>query len=176
MRYPRKNRAGFSLIELIVVTVILSILAVTAIPAFINQAERRTGVASSRLASHIRFARELAMTTRRRTWVTFFSADNRYLVQIEGTVGSGPGNRIDVADPETGNSRLEVHLDQGDYPGIVLHSVDFGGRAEVEFDRLGQPYNGSGVPLHSNGSVILSAGGQTRTITVYAQTGLVKEE
>ncbi|MFW6107870.1 MAG: GspH/FimT family pseudopilin [bacterium] len=165
---------SFTLIELIVVMTIVSILAATAVPALTNRSERRLPVAASRLAAHLRLARETAMSTRRRTWVTFDPDDHWYLVQIEGEIGGGRDSRVDLAHPETGVSPFRVDLNTGDYAGVTLLSA-FGGDNEVSFDRLGRPCDGTGELRSADGCVVLWAGTRRATVGVVAGTGLIEE-
>jgi len=167
---------AFTLIELIVTMTIAAILAVTAIPAFIDMDQARLRRAAHELANHIEMARAMAMSTRRRTWIKFTPGSETYRVYIEDPDQAGRGNRQDLSHPVTGASTFEVSLDQDEFEGVLLDSASFGGQQEIEFDWLGKPYNGWGTALSSDGTVVLSADGNTRTVRVIAGTGRVQEE
>ena len=172
---PRSRTASFTVIELVVTLTIVAILAATAIPKLADLGTRRLAPASWRLATHIRFARNLAMTACRRTWVEFNVSANSYSVYIEDPDTPGRAARISATHPETGGD-FNVSLNSGDFDGIEVDTAGFGGRAEVEFDWLGRPYNGMGALLASDGTVVLGSGGATNTVRVVAETGMVQEE
>ena len=169
------NSNGFTLIELIVTITIASIIAVTAVPAFMNMSNTRLRRASSELAEHIKMARSLAMATRRRTWIRFNTAGDSYKMFIEHSSQPGRGNRIAVTHPVTGASSFVVSLDQGEFSGVQISSASFGGQIEVEFDWVGRPLNGSGTQLASDGTVVLTAD-TSQTVRVTAGTGMVSED
>jgi prepilin-type N-terminal cleavage/methylation domain-containing protein len=173
---PRRRTKGFTLLELIVVTTIVAVVAATAAPAFLHSARHRVSRAARELASHLRLARTLAITTRRRTWVTFQTGNERYLVRIEDPDNPGRDNRIWVEHPITGASQFRVVLNSGEFDGVRIDSADFDGRNEAEFDRLGRPYDGDGGLLDDDGTVTLSGGGRTQTVRVSAQTGFIQVE
>lgn len=176
MKFNRNNSGAFTLIELVVVMTIAGILAATAVPAMMKASDRRLHRASHELATHVKFARSLAVATGRRTWVKFKTNQEWYRVYIDHPTLPGRGNRLDVTHPVTGASTFLVTLDQDDFEGVTLDSADFGGTVELSFDRYGQPYTGWAVLLSLDGTVTISADGATRTVRVTAETGMVQEE
>jgi len=173
---PRAGSSGgFTLIELIVTMTIAAIVAVTAVPAFLNMNNARLSRASSELAEHIKMARSLAMATRRRTWIRFNTAGESYEMFIEHPDQPGRASRIAVTHPVTGASSFVVALDQGEFSGVQISSASFGGQVEIEFDWVGRPLNGSGTQLASDGTVVLTAD-RSQTVRVTAGTGMVSED
>jgi len=175
MTLASNQTRSFTLIELIVVTVITVILAALSVPVLANGSARRLARAAHELAMHIKMARGLAVATRRTTWVDFDAATESYSIYIEDPDTPGRSNRIKVTNPVTGED-FDVTLDTAEFDGVEISSAGFGGRSEVEFDRLGKPYDGMGNALTSDGTVVLTAGGATRTVHVVQDTGLVKED
>jgi len=175
MTPARSQTRSFTLIELIVVTVITVILAALSVPVLANGSARRLSRAAHELAMHIKLARDLAVATRRTTWVDFDVAADSYSIYIEDPDTPGRPNRISATNPVTGDD-FDVTLDTGEFDGVEISSAGFGGRPEVEFDRLGKPYDGVGNALASDGTAVLTAGGATRTVRVVQDTGLVKED
>ena len=175
MKPGASDSSGFTLIELIVTITIASILAVTAVPAFLNMSNTRLRRASSELAEHIKMARSLAMATRRHTWIRFNTANESYEMFIENPNQPGRASRIAVTHPVTGASSFVVSLDQGEFSGVQISSASFGGQVEVEFDWVGRPYNGLGTLLATDGTAVLTAD-TSRTIRVTAGTGMVSED
>ena len=64
MTPARSQTRSFTLIELIVVTVITVILAALSVPVLANGSARRLSRAAHELAMHIKLARDLAVATR----------------------------------------------------------------------------------------------------------------
>ena len=176
MKLKRNNAHGFTLVELIVVMTIAGILAATAVPAMMKASNRRLYRASHELAMHVKFARSLAVSTGRLTWIRFDTGAETYEVFIEHPTQTGRGHRIAVTHPVTGASSFVTYLDQDDFDGVTIASADFGGTAELSFDRYGQPYTGWAVALSADGTVTISADGATRTVRIVAETGMVREE
>jgi len=175
MKPGASDSRGFTLIELIVTITIASILAVTAVPAFLNISNARLRRASSELAEHIKMARSLAMATRRHTWIRFNTANESYEMFIENPNQPGRASRIAVTHPVTGASSFVVSLDQDELAGVEVASASFGGQAEIEFDWLGRPLNGWGTLLGNDGTVVLAAD-TSQTVRVTAGTGMVSED
>jgi prepilin-type N-terminal cleavage/methylation domain-containing protein len=172
----RDRRQGFTLIELVVTTTILAILAVSAVPMFVHSTQQKLRRAAHELAMNIKLARDLAVSTHRKTWVSFDVANSWYQLYIESPTTPGRANRIDLANPVTGASPFRVSLNQGDAAGVVISSASFGGRQEVEFDLFGKPYDGMDVALAADGAAILAAGSTARTVTVVDDSGMVREQ
>jgi prepilin-type N-terminal cleavage/methylation domain-containing protein len=153
-----RTPSGFTLVELILVLLLLATLSVFAAPLFSGLEGSRLSVAAVRLASAVRYAQELAMTTHSVHGVSFDLPGNRYTVYENG-------NPADPArDPATGFDFVVI-LGSGDTDGVAIQSASFGGQPRVEFATDGSPLSG--------GSVVLShPSAGTRTITVSSDTGL----
>jgi prepilin-type N-terminal cleavage/methylation domain-containing protein len=168
-----RTRHGFTLIELVVATVIISVLAVASAPFFVNTPRQRLSVARHELATHLKLAREMAVSTQRTTWVEFDTDLDRYTVYIENPTTPGRSNRLYATHPAEGG-QFVVELGTGASP-IRIASASFGGRAEVEFLGSGAPANGQGVQLTSSGTVQLASGDATQEVSVVPGTGYVRE-
>jgi prepilin-type N-terminal cleavage/methylation domain-containing protein len=169
----RAGRRAFTLIELIVVTSIVVIVAATALPAFRNQSDVRLRRAAYELAHGIRYARTMAIATGRETYVKVHRNKEWWQVRIEKENGSG---KQKVPNPITGGNKFRIQFGEGEYAGIVVQSASFDGGNELAFDRLGRPYRSGSSLLSDDGTVVLAAGGETKTVRVVAGTGLVIEE
>ncbi|MEZ5561264.1 MAG: prepilin-type N-terminal cleavage/methylation domain-containing protein [Pseudomonadales bacterium] len=60
-RAPRRAALGFTMVELVVVVILLSILSVTAISRFVKPSAFAPGIVTQALVSEARFAQQLAM-------------------------------------------------------------------------------------------------------------------
>ena len=169
-----RRRKAFTLLELVVTTTILGIVAATAAPMFFHTTGRRLRRAAHDLATHIKLARDLAIATQRHTWVDFNTNHESYRIYIEDPDNPGRAHRIYVTHPVDGGNFV-VALDSGEFDGVRIHTASFRGRSEVEFDWSGVPYNGNGQALTSDGTVVLVGGG-TQTVRVTRDTGYVQEE
>ena len=176
MRLIRTRTNAFTLIELIVVTTVTVVVAVTAVPMFVRRDGQKLARAAHELVTHIKYARTLAMATRRHTWVTFDTKKETYEVYIQGHQKHGHGKRVKVPHPVTGDNKFKVFLNQDEFTGVEIASASFGGGDEVGFDWLGTPYDGKGALLTEDGTVVLSASGNSATVRVTADTGLVEQE
>jgi MSHA pilin protein MshC len=147
--------SGFTLPELIMVIVLLSIIAVVAAPRMVNVTSTNAGAFVDKLRVDIRYAQALAMTRNQRIRVTVVAANTYRITDAAGNT---------IVDPATGKSYL-VTLGAGLSFGVITFNGNY-----VEFDSLGVPYDGAGV-LTAVGSVTVVPG--ALTITVTPQTGAV---
>jgi prepilin-type N-terminal cleavage/methylation domain-containing protein len=157
MMRPRRHviiSAGFTLIELVVVLVIVSILAVMVAVSVPTNAEATLSDQANLLARHLRHAQTLAMTWDRP--LRFTPAGGTYSVYCV-TAGSAPctSTVIPVTDPATGQP-FTTTLDFG--ASVAGATVDFGTR---------------GQPSAARTYTLSAAGATNRTVTVSALTGFV---
>ena len=143
-------RAGFSLLEMVIVLSIATALAVMAAPIYGNTLSRyRTEMTANRIAADLNLARRRARTSSASCTVVFDPAADTYRI---------PG----MADLRDSSATYAVQV--GDAPHRCdLVSADFGGRATVVFDAYGVPDAG--------GTVVVSSGSITRTVALDAASG-----
>ena len=145
--------AGFSLIELISVIVILATIAALAAPRFVHR-ETTVPAQADQLGRIIRHAQALAMSLGRPHTVDIQSATS-YAI----TDGATPSPSI-MRDP--GGQLQSFSLANG----VTLAGAD------VEFDSLGRPISGSTLVTNTQ-YWTLSGGSNTATVSVQAVTGFV---
>ena len=145
-----KDEGGFTLVELIMVVVILSILSYTAISRMDVQ-ETRVAAAAQQVVADIRYAQELATTTHQIHGITFSAAQNRYWVYRNTDTPDSV-----VTHPLT-QEPFVVVFDAGSWGGVHIDG-DFA----VAFDAIGAPSVSGAVTLNGR-----------KTISVTANTGRV---
>jgi len=126
---------GFTLVELIMVVVLISILAVSFVPKFLDTSAITLAGAAAMATADIRYTQELAMGTNSPKTIVFTTTNTYYTV-----------------DSRNVNLPSKVSISNG---------------ATFTFNSLGEPTAGGGS------SLTLSAGAETKTITVENYTGRV---
>lgn len=157
-RRPCGWSRGFTIVELLIVVVILSIVALTAIPMMSSAASIQIRSAANIIAADIEYARSMAISRGQNHKVVFDKDTDSYkLVDLNGVTIQHP---VKKGFPYVMNFRNESRLSRVD-----ITSATFGGDQTVVFDCLGSPDSG--------GTVTLQAGGISTTITVEPVTGFV---
>jgi prepilin-type N-terminal cleavage/methylation domain-containing protein len=153
---------GFSLLELIVVMLILSVMATYVAVQWRSDATFTIHNQADLLARNIRHAQSLAMAWEQNLRLTASGAS--YSVTCVAGTGSAPCVSAGdvVTDPANGQA-FTVTLDDG---------VTVSGTA-TDFDELGRP-NSSGTLLTGTRNFTLSGGGKSLTIAVSPLTGFVQ--
>ena len=145
--------AGFSLIELVSVMVILATVAVLAAPRFVHH-DATVPAQADQLGRVIRHAQGLAMSQGRPLSVDVQSATS-YVI----TDGATP-------TPST------IRDASGQLQAFSLHNGVTLAGADVEFDSLGRPISGSNL-ITTTRNWTLSGGSNAATVSVQAVTGFV---
>lgn len=159
MRDWRDSHSGFTLVEIIIVVVILSIVALTAVPMMSSAASIQIRSAVNMIAADIEYARSMAISKGQYYSVRFDKDADSY--QIEDQSSTVIQHPVKTGSKYIVNFRTESRLSRVD-----ITSVTFSGQI-VTFDCLGSPNN------TSTGSVTLQAGGVTATVNIEPVTGFV---
>lgn len=147
-----RRKAGFTIIELILVVTLMMILSATLLSTF-GVSGDEVSVAAKRVREDIEYAQDLAMIQ----GATFgFYAPNLTSYEIyEGSPGSP------VTDPLT-NTDLNISLTS------TYHTVYFGvPPPQIAFDSDGVP------SLIGSSLIVLTDGTQTRSLTINTTTGII---
>ncbi len=140
-------RSGYTLVELLIVMLILSILTAGAAPRYFNAlAKYRADATVKRITIDLEMARRRAQLQSTTQSVAFLAGDNRYEVASMSA--------LDHRD-----SIYEFRLGDSQY-GAQIISADFGGSPTLVFDIYGRPV----LP----GSVVVQTENGTKTIAVDA--------
>lgn len=145
------ERAGFTLIELSCVLLIIALFSVVALPMFASSlARRRVQAAAEQVAEDLNRARDYARTSSSAQTVVFDPNNDTYSISP-------------MPQPDNPAQPWIVHLADDPYR-VDLTTADFGGDTTLI-------YNGYGLP-DSGGSVTLLVGSITRTVSIDAQSGV----
>ena len=159
------GRRGFSIVEMVVVMLFISILVVLAIEktaAVISTTRAR--LAANELSVNLRHIRNMAMERERTTRVTFSVAANAYAVSIGDT--NAIGGYAPAVNPAT---QLPW---SNRFSGVELADVNIGGGDTVYFHGTnGIPLiNTGGTRLETAGSIVFDSGA---TVTIVPDTGYI---
>ncbi|HYQ89880.1 MAG TPA: GspH/FimT family pseudopilin [Candidatus Binatia bacterium] len=158
---------GFSLTELIVILSILGILSWIAYPKMSAMDEIKLDAAARRLAGDLRYAQSLAMSRRVIHGILFDPALEKYTV-------FAPNASTPITDPaDRARTMIVDYTSRTEFRGVLVQTAAFGTTPGVTFDYFGVPRDTAGVDLSSTGTVVLSYQGQTDTVFVAPQTGMV---
>lgn len=147
----RFEAAGFSVLELVMVIVIVGVLAAYAVPRFDNRAAITVPQQADALIRDLRHAQQLAMAWNRPLRFTVTPTD--YSVACV-TAGVAPCDVAPVRDPARA----------GAFQVNPVNNVGFTA-ATIDFDSLGRP--------NAATAIIVSGGGVTKTVNVAAISGFI---
>jgi prepilin-type N-terminal cleavage/methylation domain-containing protein len=147
----RKQRCGFSLIELSIVVVIISVLAAVALPRWSDSLHSfRATNAANRIAADLALAKSAAYSSSTSLTVTFEVSAGQYTVE-----GVTPLNR------STGPYLIALADDP--YRSRLVSAWGLTGQQSITFDGYGRPNTG--------GTIVVASGNSQKSIVVNANSG-----
>lgn len=150
---PRQSQGGFTVLELVVVIIVISIVAAVSLASW-RPANTSINYQADELARNLRHAQTLAMTWRQPLQVSA-SGGSYSVVYVAG--GS-------VTNPSTGQA-FTVNLKDG-----VVFSQD----ATVDFDTLGRPKTGVSFNTSQVEFILSTSTGNTAKAILKPLTGFVE--
>jgi len=160
--------------EVIVAMVILGIISVIAVPNIVGTIQRiRLNGAAQKLASDIRYTRELALSRHGTFGIEFDTANNSYqLFQLNGAT------KTVITDPyRQGNMVIDFDT-RPEFGGVTISSVSscvgICATQELRINAFGKPLDASNAAFTSPATVTLQNGSLTRTIQVSQQTAFAE--
>lgn len=169
---PGRNRCcGFTLVEILLVVLIIAIAAVIAVPMISSMASVQIRSAANVIAADLEYAKSMAISRQENYSVFFNPAGGYYEIRdANGTMIKHPVKRgFDYKVTFSSDSRLDQ---------VVIDDADFdpGSSSMITFDYLGSPYSGSGANPLNSGTISITAGDYTMTISVEPVTGFISIE
>lgn len=174
------SSAGFTLAEVVIVTLLLGILAMLGLPT-LNSAmvDSRLSAAVEEIVNALQYAQLTTMTSGRETRVVIGAPQDRVAVRHYKTNADlfGGGDELVAGDVESGTYELMQHPlnkgtdyeiilpDENRFRGVDITASDFNVEAPVFFDTLGAPSKG--------GTATLALGNRQMVVTLDAMTGKV---
>lgn len=156
---------GFTLVELIVSMLLISILAVAVWPRAPSRESLTLQARADQLASDIRYAQTLSMTTGQRHCLTLNpTAGPPYSGYTLTTAAS---NCVTAVAHPAGLAQPISLCVSGTCVTTPALANDY-----LQFDGLGIPYTAAATPLAANAVITISDDG-SKTVTVSPQTGRV---
>ncbi|MDB6096899.1 MAG: mshC [Francisellaceae bacterium] len=150
---------GFTLIELILVIILVSILTVMAVPKFSSTSTLNSQFYFDQVLASVRFAQKLAIGSG--CHVQLSLSGSSITLQMRNSCIGGGAFTLAVRDPATGAGTYTKTAPIG----VTISSANL----PFYFDGLGRCYLSSSGAISSNYSITVG----THTLTVLGQTGFV---
>jgi prepilin-type N-terminal cleavage/methylation domain-containing protein len=178
-----KSRAGFTLAEILCVVVILGIASAVIVPKLGSHDDLTLSAAARTLTADLMYAQNLSISTQTMHVIVFDTTNNKYtLVKY-----TSPSTETTLSHPLTGLSYVQQYgSTNAQMKKMVLTSANFTGLDAayasihgIGFDELGTPYvyDSSKTPRTNemiSGSIVLTCGANTSTVTIDRYTGEIK--
>ena len=151
------SRNGFTMIEILILAVILTIVALTAVPMLSSAGTMQIRAGANMIAADLEYAKSMAISRGQEYSVVFDQNAESYQIEDQGGVILHPVKK--------GFNYVVDFQSDGRLGRVDITGANFGGSADVAFDSLGSPDNGGTVTLQANGTTV--------TITVEPITGYI---
>jgi len=168
-QWPAVSRSsGFTLIEMVVVLILMTIIAATVLGRSISTGDMDLNSETDKIRNHLRFAQAEAMKRSNTVWgIKIDPAQSEYWL-FRGPNPDDVGEQIRLPGVSYAGASNKVSLPSGISIGTTLD------QNTVFFDRIGKPYGptaGNAITVQKNVTV---SSGETRSITITPETGLVR--
>lgn len=165
----RSLSPGFTVIEIVVVMVLMSIITAVVLGRSITTSEIDVVGQTDKIRNHLRYAQAIAMKRSDTVWGIEFAADKYRFFS-----GTSPQNN-EILLPGGEYSGGDTFIKYSDL-GVSITVAGLSPSGAVFFDRFGKPYDDytNNSPLLSAASITISAGGESRSIQITPETGLIQ--
>jgi len=166
----QRNQQGFTLIEITVVLVMMAIISAYVIGRSLNTEQIDLAAQTDRIRNQIRYAQAAAMKQYNET------------LKVRGMKCNASPNQywlFEGQNPDDVSRQITMPGEQDLKISLADLGVDSMTAFTLFFDRFGRPYKNytdeiTNEPLPGPLTITISAGGQSRDITVTPETGLVR--
>ena len=176
-RSGRGKRAGFTLVEILAVVIILGSASAVIVPTLGPRNDLNAAAAARVIAADLMYAQNRAILTQAMRYVNFDQPNNKYALLI-----SKPGITPIVYEPNP--MTLANYVTQFGTTGpsglrtCALQAVSVDGFSNIGFDELGQPYSvnvatGTVALLVNAATIPVKCGTFTLTVRVEPFTGAI---
>ena len=168
----RRSSQGFTLIEIVVVMVLMSVITAVVLGRSITTSEVDVVGQTDKIRNHLRYAQSLAMKRSDTVWGIQFAGPGYWFFS-----GTDPANG-QVLLPGGEYSGGDKFIKYSDL-GVSISVAGLGLSGAVFFDRFGKPYDNytdatTNSPLTAAASIFVSASGESRFIQITPETGLIQ--
>jgi prepilin-type N-terminal cleavage/methylation domain-containing protein len=160
----RSSSGGFTVVELLIVVVILSIAALTAIPMMSSASSMQIRSAANLIMADLEYAKSMAITRGQNHSVVFDAGTDSYQIEDQN-------NNVIPHPVKKGFNYVMSFPNDNRLNRIDITNVNFNGNPSVEFDCLGSP-----VGITGEGTVTFQAGDMTATVKVEPVTGFISSQ
>src|SRR6185437_5036094 len=165
--HPRRNFAGFTLVELLTVVTILGIVTAIVLPQIGPHDDLKVASAARELTADLLYAQSQAIATGKTHYVVFNAAHQIYTLMDSV---NPPHELVHPTMPST----YEIGFGSGALQGVTLARVSFDGETTLAFDALGVPracMTTGKLSALKEGSIVLSSGESKLTVIVQPYSG-----
>ena len=168
----RHRQAGWTMIEMTMVIVVTSLMAVSLQPRMQGFSVYKAVGAGRKLLSDIRYTQQLAMSRGASYGIEFDTIGEQYRVF---DVATG----INITDPVNGvvgvtganwtSGFVVNYMSEPELSGVDLVGTNFG--TQIRFDSYGRPKDSTNTLFTSVGNIVVSCTGSSKTLSVDPRTG-----
>lgn len=169
VNFQQSRAAGFTMIEILMVVVILAVAAMIVVPSLSSAADMQVRSAANAIAADLDYARGLSVTRQKNYSVVFDPDTESYQIQDDtAAVIKNPLTNQDFAVDVDADSRLRQ---------VDINSADFDGDGSITFNYLGAPVNSAGTAMNNGVITVQDKGGAFKLyVKVEPATGYVTIE